>query len=145
LVLGNVERLGGSVEQAREVSVFLKQDVTPARAQALAGELRSRSNIAAVDHVTPQQGIEMLRERGGLAEIIDAAGDANPLPHVLVVSPSGAEASVAESLRHLPEADLVQHDAQWRQRLDTWLQFGGRVVLVLAALLGLGALLVVGN
>jgi cell division transport system permease protein len=45
----------------------------------------------------------------------------------------------------LPEADLVQHDAVWRQRLDGWLRFGTRVALVLAALLGLGALLVVGN
>ena len=45
----------------------------------------------------------------------------------------------------LPEADLVQHDALWRQRLDSWLRFGGRLALVLAALLGLGALLVVGN
>jgi len=145
LVLGNVARLGGSVEQSREVSVFLKQDVAPARVQALADELRSRSNIAAVNHVTPQQGLELLRARGGLGGIIDAAGDSNPLPHVLVVSPASDEARVAESLRQLPEAELVQHDAQWRQRLDTWLQFGSRVVWVLAALLGLGALLVVGN
>jgi cell division transport system permease protein len=39
----------------------------------------------------------------------------------------------------------VQHDALWRKRLDNWLRFGGRVALVLAGLLGLGALLVVGN
>lgn len=145
LVLANVERLGGSVEQSREISVFLKQDVTAARAQALAGELRARSNIGAVNHITPQQGIEMLRGRSGMADIIDAAGEDNPLPHLLVVTPSGDETRVAESLRQLPEAELVQHDAQWRQRLDTWLRFGARMVLVLAVLLGLGALLVVGN
>ena len=59
--------------------------------------------------------------------------------------PAGDELMVADSLRQLPEAELVQHDAQWRQRLDTWLRFGGRVAWVLAALFGLGALLVVGN
>ena len=52
---------------------------------------------------------------------------------------------LARRCRQLPEADLVQHDALWRQRLDGWLRFGGRVAWVLAALLGLGALLVVGN
>jgi cell division transport system permease protein len=52
---------------------------------------------------------------------------------------------LAESLRALPDVDLVQQDAQWRQRLDGWLRFGSRVALVLAALLGLGAVLVVGN
>lgn len=145
LVLDNVERLGGSVEASREISVFLKQDVAPDRVQALAGELRARANIAGVRHITPEQGLSSLRGRGGLDAIIDVAGEDNPLPHVLVVSPAGDEMPVADSLRMLPEADLVQHDAQWRQRLDTWLRFGGRVVLVLGLLLGIGALLVVGN
>ncbi len=145
LVLGNVERLGGSVEQSREIGLFLKQDVAPARVQSLLEELRARSNIADVRHVTPEQALEDLRARGGLDGIIDAAGEANPLPHVLVVSPAGDETTVAESLRTVPEVDFVQHDVQWRQRLDTWLRFGGRVVWVLGLLLGLGALLVVGN
>src|SRR5690606_34049729 len=83
LVLGNVERLGGSVEQSREISVFLKQDVATERVLALAGELRERGNIASVEHRTPQQGLDELRERGGLDDIIAAAGDDNPLPHVL--------------------------------------------------------------
>ncbi|TDK27159.1 ABC transporter permease [Luteimonas aestuarii] len=145
LVLQNVERLGGSVEQSREISVFLAQDVAAERAQALAGELRARGDIAEVRHLTPAQGLDVLRERGGLDAIIDIAGEDNPLPHVLVVSPSGDEMPVAEGLRALPEAELVQHDAQWRHRLDTWLRFGGRVVWVLGLLLGFGALLVVGN
>ena len=145
LVLGNLERLAGNVERSREISVFLRQDVDAARATALAGELRSRGNIASVEHRTPQQGLDSLRSEGGLGDIIDAIGDENPLPHVLVVAPSGDELLVASSLEQLPEAELVQHDAQWRQRLDTWLRFGGRVTWVLAALLGLGALLVVGN
>jgi cell division transport system permease protein len=145
LVLDNVERLGGSVEASREISVFLKPDVAPERVQALAGELRARANIAEVRHITPEQGLASLRGRGGLDAIIEVAGEDNPLPHVLVVAPGGDEMPVADSLRMLPEADLVQHDAQWRQRLDTWLRFGGRVVLVLGLLLGIGALLVVGN
>ena len=145
LVLGNLERLAGNVERSREISVFLRQDVDAARATALAGELRSRGNIAGVEHRTPQQGLDSLRSEGGLGEVIDAIGEENPLPHVLVVTPAGDELLVASSLQQLPEAELVQHDAQWRQRLDTWLRFGGRVTWVLAALLGLGALLVVGN
>src|SRR3546814_19636502 len=45
LVLGNVERLSGSVQQSREISVFLKQDVAGERATALAEELRDRRNV----------------------------------------------------------------------------------------------------
>jgi cell division transport system permease protein len=144
LVLDNVARLSGNVQQSREISVFLKQDIDSARATALAEELRARGNIGKVELRTPQQGLEELRARGGLGAAIDAVGE-NPLPSVLVVTPKGDETLLVSSLRQLPEADLVQHDSLWRQRLDGWLRFGGRVAWVLAALLGLGALLVVGN
>ena len=144
LVLANVERFAGDVQASRQRSIFLKQDTTPARVAELVASLDGRADVGALEHRTPEQGLEELRERSGLDEAIDALGE-NPLPHVLVVTPAGDEALLAESLRTLPEAELVQHDAQWRQRLDGWLRFGGRVAWVLAALLGLGALLVVGN
>jgi cell division transport system permease protein len=147
LVLGNVVRFSGDVQQSREISVFLKPQVDAARAQALAGELRGRNDIGKVELRTPAQGLEQLRA-SGLGDAIDALsldGDDNPLPSLLIVTPKGDEALLATSLQTLPEADIVQHDALWRQRLDGWLRFGGRVALVLAALLGLGALLVVGN
>jgi len=144
LVLGNVERFSGSVQQSREISVFLKQDVGGARAAALADELRNRRNVGDVQLLTPEQGLQSLRDKGVPAAAIDAAGD-NPLPYVLVVTPAGDEMMLAAGLGQLPEAELVQHDTQWRERLDGWLRFGGRVAWVLAFLLGLGALLVVGN
>ena len=148
LVLGNVERFAGNVQQARAISVFLKPAIDGAHAQALAQTLRGRGDIDKVELRTPQQGLEELRA-SGLGEAIAAlsldGSEDNPLPSLLVVTPKGDEALLASSLQQLPEADLVQHDAVWRQRLDGWLRFGGRVALVLAALLGLGALLVVGN
>ncbi len=144
LVLDNLGRLGGSIDASREISVFLDQEVEAGRAQALAGELRGRADVGSVVHRTPDEGLAELRERGQFGDAIDAL-DANPLPHVLILTPSGDERLLVDALRALPEAELVQHDTQWRQRLDGWLRFGGRVVWVLGALLGLGALLVVGN
>ena len=141
--LQNIERFAGSVQQSRQISVFLKPEVTPARAQALSAELHARADVAGVDVRTPEQGLAELRA-AGLGDAL-AALDANPLPSVLVVAPRGDELQLAQSLRALPEADVVQHDAAWRQRLDQWLHLGMRLAWVLAALLGLGALLVVGN
>lgn len=142
--LSNIERFTGTVQQSRQISLFLKTDITPARARSLADELRARGDIAAVELRTPEQGMEELRRNSGLGEAITAVGD-NPLPSVLVVTPRSDESLVAESLGHQPEVDVVQHDAAWRSRLDRWLRFGVRLSWVLAALLGLGALLVVGN
>ena len=147
LVLDNAARLGGTIERAREVTVFLKQDIAVERARALAQTLRARGDIAAVALRTPDEGLASLRDGGGTdvyADALTAIGE-NPLPSVLIVRPRGDERALVAALTALPEADLVQHDAVWRERLDRWLGFGERVVWVLAALLGLGALLVVGN
>jgi cell division transport system permease protein len=149
LVLGNVERFAGSAQESRRIDVFLAEGIDEDRARALAAELESREDVGTVAAVAPAEGLEQMRAVDGLAEAIDAlalqeASD-NPLPWLLQVVPAGDELLVADTLRSLPEAALVQHDAQWRQRLDGWLRFGGRVAWVLAALLGLGALLVVGN
>lgn len=143
LVLANVARFSGDVQRSREISVFLKPQVEVAAAQSIAQSLRGRGDIGGVQLRTPAQGLSDLRA-GGLGDAIDAVGD-NPLPSVLVVTPKGDETLLVASLQRLPQVDLVQHDALWRQRLDGWLRFGNRIALVLGALLGLGALLVVGN
>ena len=146
LVLDNAARLGGTIERAREVTVFLKQDIPVERARTLTQTLRTRADIAAVTLRTPDEGLASLRSGGTdvYADALAAVGE-NPLPSVLIVRPRGDERALVGALTALPEADLVQHDAVWRDRLDRWLGFGERVVWVLAALLGLGALLVVGN
>ncbi|OHE84072.1 MAG: cell division protein FtsX [Lysobacterales bacterium RIFOXYD1_FULL_69_11] len=147
--LSNVERLAGDVRQSRQVSVFLQPSVDGGQAAALADTLRGDADVAAVELRTPDQGLAELHERGGLGEAVDALDslglDENPLPYLLLVTPSGDERLLADRLQSLPQADVIQHDAAWRERLDGWLRFGLRLAAVLAVLLGLGAALVVGN
>jgi cell division transport system permease protein len=141
--LQNIERFVANVQQSRQISVFLKTDVSAARAQALAAGLKGREDVAAVELRTPEQGLEELRQRG-LGESL-AALETNPLPSLLIVTPRNDESALVQSLQALAEADVVQHDAGWRERLAQWLRFAKRLAWVLAGLLGLGALLVVGN
>jgi cell division transport system permease protein len=144
LALGNIERFSGSVSESREIGVFLKSDVTEAQARELATGIGQRTDVAAVTVRTPEEGLEEFRAMSDLAGALDVLEE-NPLPTELVVQPTGDGDALAADLRSLPEADIVQHDAVWRQRLSAWLAFGERVVQVVAALLGLGVLLVVGN
>ena len=144
LALQNVGHFAGDVQQSREIDLFLTPETPVARAQALAESLRSRDDVARVDLRTPEQGLAEFRERSGLAGSLDLL-DGNPLPSLLVVVPEGDDARLVAALEALPETDLLQHDAAWRERLAGWMGFGKRLVWVLAALFGLGALLVVGN
>lgn len=144
LVLTNVEQFSGSVSQSRDISVFLRPQVDRQRAQQLAQEITQRAQVAAVSVRSPDQGLAELRAMSGLAAALDVL-EQNPLPYLLQVSPRDDGDALAAALRDLPEVEIVQHDAQWRRRLDAWLGFASRVVLVVALLLGVGALLVVGN
>ncbi|MGB3393961.1 MAG: permease-like cell division protein FtsX [Stenotrophomonas sp.] len=145
IALDNLKVFTGSVQQSRDISLFLKPAIDGATAQDLAASLRARGDVAEVLLRTPEQGLAELRQSAGLGEAIDALGE-NPLPSLLIVTPTGDDdAALAKALEALPQADLVQHDALWRQRLDAWLGFGARLVQVLSLLLGLGAVLVVGN
>jgi len=144
LALDNVRRLSGTVESSRAISVFLKTEVDAAATAALAERLRQRADIASIIIKTPEQGLAEFRQGSELAAAL-AMVEGNPLPSVLIVQPGTDDAAVAAALKALPEAELVQHDDLWRQRLDAWLAFGARLIWVIAGLLGLGALLVVGN
>lgn len=144
LALANVERFSGSIAESREIGVFLEPGVDARRAEALAQGLRGRPDVTGVAVRSPDEGLAEFRAMSDLAGALDVLED-NPLPYVLVVQPADDGDALAADLRALPEADVVQHDAVWRQRLSAWLDFGTRVVQVVAVLLGLGVLLVVGN
>jgi cell division transport system permease protein len=144
LALDNLRHFAGSVEQSREIDLFLKPEVDVARAQAVAAELRNRGDVAKVDVRTPDEGLAEFRARSGLGDAIGALEE-NPLPCLLIVTPRAESSTLVAALERLPEAGLVQHDEAWRARLQGWLGFGTRLAWVLAALFGLGALLVVGN
>ncbi|UII63724.1 permease-like cell division protein FtsX [Xanthomonas translucens pv. translucens] len=145
IALDNLKQFAGSVQQSRDINVFLKTGVDAAAANTLATTLRGRADVAAVALRTPEQGMAELRDSAGLGEALDALDD-NPLPTLLIVTPAVADdAPLAAALSALPQADLVQHDALWRKRLDGWLRFGERLVQVLSVLLCAGAALVVGN
>lgn len=149
LALTNIERFSGSVQESREIGVFLKNQVDADQAEQLAEQLRKRADVAQVTIKTPEQGLAEFRKTSDLADALDVLGS-NPLPTVLIVQPrlaaSDAQgAALADVLKQRPEVELVQHDALWRQRLSAWLAFGERLSWVIAALLGLGVLLVVGN
>jgi len=152
LLLDNARGLAGSIDDARAVSVFLKPDLDAVAVQSFAATLRERAEVESVEVKTPEQGLEEFRSQSGFADALKVLHD-NPLPAVLVVTPRGAAPGAARDatpalvsdLQHDPAVDLVQHDAQWRQRLNAILATVGRGALVLAILLGLAALLVVGN
>jgi cell division transport system permease protein len=149
LAVRNLERFGGDLRDSRELTAFLDPARDAEGAQAAAVAARALPGAGAVEVRAPDAGLAELRELAGFGEALDLLSE-NPLPFTLVVAP--AADATPESVHALARAldgadgvDFVQYDLAWRERLDATLALGARTVGVLAALLGLGALLVVGN
>lgn len=146
IALDNLKHFAGSVQQSRQISLFLHPDFSVEQARGLMAELEQRSDVDSIELRTPEQGLEELRSQAGMGAAIDVLDD-NPLPSVLLVTPvaDADDQALGSALQALPQADLVQHDALWRQRLESWLALGTRLVNLLSLVLGIGAVLVVGN
>jgi cell division transport system permease protein len=150
LFVSNAQAATGNFASAIDVSVYLKTDVPLAKAQQLAQAARERRDVAAVTLVSADKGLEDFRAYSGFGDALQALTQ-NPLPNVLHVRPRAATAGAAalESLRSYfaawPEVDSVQVDAEWVMRFNAILEVLRRLLLIAAALLGLGVVAVIGN
>lgn len=144
MVLLNMQRVSGNLQAAREMSVFLKPEIKIEQAKLLATKVAGRSDVEKVTVVSPEDGLAEFRKLSDLAQSVDLLGS-NPLPSVLKIRPKDDGMALAEALKQWPEADVIQHDGQWRERLNAWLGLGERMLKILSLLFGLGVLLVVGN
>ncbi|MBS0580162.1 MAG: cell division protein FtsX [Proteobacteria bacterium] len=148
--VSNSQAATGNFASAVDISVYLKTDVPLAKAQQLAQNARQRTDVAQVTLIPADKGLEDFRTYSGFGDALEALKE-NPLPHVLHVRPKAQEGSGAslESLRRYfgawPEVDVVQVDAEWVNRFNAMLEVLRRLLMIAAALLGIGVLAVVGN
>ncbi len=150
VLLENVQQLSGRWDNAATISLFLKLDVNQEHAEDFAQELRSRPGIASVQLIGRDQALEEFRRLSGFGDALEALNE-NPLPIVLVVEPSGTQATpegaevLAAELKARNEVEIAQIDLQWVRRFQAITEIVSRGVLVIASLLALAVLLIVGN
>ena len=148
LLLGNVERLGGSWQQAAQISVFLKMEVSDAQGEKLRDEVAILPSVAQAEWISREQALEEFQQGSGLGEALKELPE-NPLPGVILVTPQKVEKSALEALRNqlaeLPKVEQAQLDMVWVERLTAILRLGDRFVFGLSLLLVAALLLVIGN
>src|SRR5271170_6932505 len=150
LLVSNAQSATGDFVNAVDLSVYLKTDVPLAKAQQLAQAAQQRPDVASVRLISADKGLEDFRAYSGFGDALAALKE-NPLPHVLHVRPRAQDTSLAslEVLRHYftawPEVELVQVDSEWVMRFNAILEVMRRLLLIAAAVLGVGVLAVIGN
>jgi cell division transport system permease protein len=148
LLLDNVERLGGSWQQAAQISLYLKQEAGDDAGLQLREEIAAMADVAEAEFIGREAGLAAFEEQSGLGQALRELPD-NPLPAVVVVTPDEIDKAALEALRQrlaeLPGVDQAQLDLQWVERLTAILGLGDRFVFGLTLLLVMALLLVIGN
>ncbi len=148
-----VNNLSVATEQWRgrpQVSLFLEAGVDTAAARRMAADIESRTPGSVVTFLSATEAFDEFKQRSGFGAALDVLPE-NPLPAVLVVRPAdttgdpNAVQHLARDLQRLPGVEVVQLDLEWVQRLHALLELARRGIAVLAAVLGLGVLLIISN
>lgn len=149
IVTANLERLAAEWSSAAEMSVYLKDEVTPAERTAIERLLAPSDDVAAREYVSKSEALVRFRQTfSDLSPAMDTLGD-NPLPASYEVRlRTGASASVdrlGTTLREMPGVADVRYDRQWLARLVSAVSVVRGAGLVLGSLLTIAAALTVAN
>lgn len=149
-VTSNLERLGVQWSSAAEMSVYLKDDVSPAERTALEAALGPGDVVAAREYVSKAYALVRFKQTfGDLSAAIDGLGE-NPLPASYEVrlradAAAGGVDGLAARLRQTAGVADVRYDRQWLARLVAAINIVRGVGLILGSVLTVAAALTVAN
>lgn len=151
IVVANLQQLTGSLETSNQISLFLRDEVSDAKANILADSIRQNAKVRKVTVISREQALKEFEEHSGFGDALKALSN-NPLPIVIQVLPKnsleegGMEFdSLYESLKQSGEVDFAQMDMQWVRRLQSFMEVARRAGLLLSLLLGVAVLFITGN
>ncbi|WMS85984.1 permease-like cell division protein FtsX [Pleionea litopenaei] len=148
--LKNAQAVSSGWDNATQISLFLKPQLTSQQTTRLTSDLEASSKISAVAFISKEQGLQEFQSLSGFGDALTMLED-NPLPDTLVVTPTAAfsspeaSAELVAELQAIPEVELAQLDLQWVRKLYSMMDIAERAVSALGVLLGLAVLLIVGN
>jgi cell division transport system permease protein len=148
LLVKNIQQVSRSYDESFEISLFLKNGTTATDIAAMVTILQGDKDIAKVRLIDKAAAMTEFKQQSGFGEAI-AFLDQNPLPDVLVVTPTqNLPAAAEELLQRLQKerfVDLAKLDISWLERLAALMALMQQAVYTIAVLLLCAALLVIGN
>ncbi|MDD5410065.1 MAG: permease-like cell division protein FtsX [Methylobacter sp.] len=150
ILVANLQQLTGNLEASNQISLFLRDEVSNAKAHSLADSIRQNQGVQEVKLITKEQALEEFQAYSGFGEAVKAL-EKNPLPFVIQVLPKNslenkqAIEALLENLKQETEVDFAQMDMQWVARLQSIMDVARRGVRSLSLLLGVGVLFITGN
>lgn len=150
ILVANLQQLAGNLEASNQISLFLKEEVSEAKANKFASSIKQNPDIQEVKLITKEQALAEFQAHSGFGEAIKAL-EKNPLPIVIQVLPKNSLENeqalevMLDDFKHSAEVDFAQMDMQWVKRLQLIMEVARRGVILLSLLLGAGVLFITAN
>ncbi|MCG6213837.1 permease-like cell division protein FtsX [Vibrio furnissii] len=148
LLSKNIASVADNVASPSQISVYMKEGTPEPRIMVLKDQIESRSDVAVVDYISPQQGLDDLSQYAGFDQAISLL-DEYALPGVLVISPGIDDKAqikaIARAIQGEEDVTDVRLDEDWLARLDAIRNLASVVVVSLSLLMLASVFLIVGN
>lgn len=150
IAINNLSVVSSGWDGSAQISLYLNQNLSDQQTEKVIKAVSTRPDVDKVLYVSPEAALKEFQRLSGFGKVLDHL-DSNPLPGVLVVTPSESKGSpeqlsfIYKELKELKQVDRAVVDMQWVHRLYALMSVIKRMAYVLAILLSLGVLLVIGN
>ncbi|MBM4207530.1 MAG: FtsX-like permease family protein [Gammaproteobacteria bacterium] len=150
LVVVNLQQLTSGLEASNQISLFLREEISEARAAKYADGIRKNPAVKHVKVITKDQAMTEFKRFSGFGEAIDVL-EKNPLPIVIEVLPKDALVDkpaltrLFEEFKQSTEVDFAQMDMAWVERLQSIVATARLSALLIAILLGFTIFFIAGN
>ena len=150
ILVKNAENVSAGWEQASEISLFLHENTRQNDIDQLIKRLSLWPEIDDVTYISSEQALDEFKQLSGFGEALTYL-DKNPLPDVILVSPTSKHAGptaarlLLDKLRKEREVELGKLDIEWLERLHAFLDIAKELVTIVALLLFLAVVLIIGN
>jgi cell division transport system permease protein len=150
IMVKNADNASSGWEQASQISLFLKENISQGDIEQLLKRIQLWPEIDAINYISADQALEEFKQLTRFGDAIDYL-DQNPLPNVILVTPTSRNASpiaarlLLDRLKDEREVDIGKLDIEWLERLHALLNVVKDLVAVIALLLFLAVILIIGN
>lgn len=150
LLLQNAQTLSQSWRGNPTITLYLKQTLPETDIKPLLSQLTHHPDIKQVQYISPAEGLAEFKRDSQFGDILNTL-PTNPLPPVVVITPTAAAASphalqhLVTTLKAMTAVDIATLDMVWVKRLFYILTLGKRITYTLAGLFSVGVILIIGN
>jgi cell division transport system permease protein len=150
VMVKNTEQISAGWEHASQISLFIKDKASQRDVNQLVKRIQLWPEVQDLTLITADEALAEFKQLSGFGDAI-AYLDSNPLPNVVLVTPTQRHASpvaaraLLEKLKNEREVDIGKLDIEWLERLHGLLNLVKDLVSVIALLLFLAVTLIIGN